>query len=90
VIVYLNGAFLPADQACLSPLDRGFLFGDGIYEVIPSYQGEFFLLDQHLERLRRSLREIRMPEPQPERVGRPSSQSFWRGIPAGTARSTCS
>jgi len=67
VIVYLNGAFLPADQACLSPLDRGFLFGDGIYEVIPSYQGAFFLLDEHLERLRRSLREIRMSEPQPER-----------------------
>lgn len=66
MIVYLNGAFLPAEQACVSPLDRGFLFGDGVYEVIPSYQGEFFLLDEHIERLRRSLREIRMPEPQPD------------------------
>ncbi len=66
MIVYLNGAFLPPEEACISPLDRGFLFGDGIYEVIPSYQGRFFLLDEHVERLRRSLREIRMPDPQPE------------------------
>jgi D-alanine transaminase len=62
-VVYLNGAFLPAEAACISPLDRGFLFGDGIYEVIPSYQGSFFLLDAHMERLRRSLHELRLPEP---------------------------
>ena len=66
MVVYLNGAFLPPDEAHLSPLDRGFLFGDGIYEVIPSYQGRFFLLDEHIARLRRSLREILMPEPQPD------------------------
>jgi len=66
VIVYLNGAFLPPEEACISPLDRGFLFGDGIYEVIPSYQGRFFLLEEHVERLRRSLREIRLPDPQPD------------------------
>ena len=66
MIVYLNGAFLPSEEACISPLDRGFLFGDGIYEVIPSYQGGFFLLDEHVERLRRSLREIRLPDPQPK------------------------
>jgi D-alanine transaminase len=66
MVVYLNGAFLPPDEAHVSPLDRGFLFGDGIYEVIPSYQGRFFLLDEHIARLRRSLREIRMPEPQPD------------------------
>lgn len=67
MIVYLNGAFLPAEQACLSPMDRGFLFADGVYEVIPSYQGRFFLFDEHIDRLRRSLREVRMPEPQLDR-----------------------
>lgn len=39
MIVYLNGEYLPAEQAKISPLDRGFLFGDGIYEAIPSYGG---------------------------------------------------
>lgn len=66
MIVYLNGAFVPLESASVSPLDRGFLFGDGIYEVIPSYGGEFFLLEEHIARLRRSLHEIRMPEPEPD------------------------
>ena len=64
--VFLNGSFLPLEQAKVSPLDRGFLFGDGIYEVIPSYRGVPFLLDAHLERLRRSLSEIRLPDPMGE------------------------
>ena len=38
-VVYLNGQFMPAAEAKISPMDRGFLFGDGIYEVIPSYGG---------------------------------------------------
>jgi D-alanine transaminase len=63
VIAYLNGAFLPREQACISPMDRGFLFGDGVYEVIPSYGGRLFLLDAHLERLRRSLAAIRLSDP---------------------------
>lgn len=66
MLVYLNGAFLPPGEACISPLDRGFLFGDGVYEVIPSYRGAFFLLDEHLERLGRSLAGIRIAEPRPE------------------------
>jgi D-alanine transaminase len=66
VTVFLNGSFLPLEQAKVSPLDRGFLFGDGIYEVIPSYRGVPFLLDAHLERLRRSLSEIRLPDPMGE------------------------
>ncbi len=70
--VFLNGRYLPLEQAKVSPLDRGFVFGDGIYEVIPSYQGVLFLLDAHLERLRRSLSEIRLPDPMGE--------SGWRGM----------
>ena len=41
-IVYLNGAYLPMEEAKISPMDRGFLFGDGIYEVIPSYGGAWW------------------------------------------------
>ena len=61
--VYLNGEFLPAEQACISVLDRGFLFGDGVYEVIPVYGGHLFRLEQHLERLELSLAGIRMKNP---------------------------
>ena len=53
--VFLNGEFLPAKQASISPLDRGFLFADGIYEVIPVYDHKSFLLDDHIDRLARSL-----------------------------------
>ena len=61
--VYLNGEFLPADQACIPVLDRGFIFGDGVYEVIPVYGGRLFRLDEHLQRLRNSLHAVRIPEP---------------------------
>ena len=57
-IAYLNGDFVPLTEARISPMDRGFLFGDGVYEVIPSYQGQFVALDYHLERLRNSLEGI--------------------------------
>jgi D-alanine transaminase len=62
-IVYLNGAFLPVEQATVSVQDRGFIFGDGVYEVIPVYGGRLFRLGPHLERLARSLREIRLDDP---------------------------
>lgn len=62
-IVYLNGAFLPADQAQVPVLDRGFIFGDGIYEVIPAYGGHLFRLDPHLARLENSLAGARMDNP---------------------------
>lgn len=61
--VYLNGEFGPLETARVSVLDRGFLFGDGVYEVIPAYGGRLFRCDHHLERLERSLREIRIPNP---------------------------
>ncbi|MGB1198409.1 MAG: aminotransferase class IV [Thalassotalea sp.] len=57
-IVYLNGDFLPIENAKISPLDRGFLFGDGIYEVIPSYEGKMVGLKGHLNRMFNGLTEI--------------------------------
>jgi len=56
--VYLNGTFLPASEAKISPMDRGFLFGDGIYEVIPSYGGRFVGFGAHIERMQSGLSEL--------------------------------
>ncbi|HHI93428.1 MAG TPA: D-amino acid aminotransferase [Gammaproteobacteria bacterium] len=61
--VYLNNKFLPADQACVPVLDRGFIFGDGVYEVIPVYGRKLFRLDEHLQRLQNSLTAVRIPNP---------------------------
>lgn len=61
--VHLNGKFLPAEQACVPVLDRGFIFGDGVYEVIPAYGGKLFRLDEHLQRLQNSLAAVRIPNP---------------------------
>lgn len=63
MIVYLNGDFLPVSEAKVSVLDRGFIFGDGIYEVIPVYGGRLFRLPHHLDRLDHSLEGIRMANP---------------------------
>ncbi|MBT8122681.1 MAG: aminotransferase class IV, partial [Gammaproteobacteria bacterium] len=60
---WLNGRFLPLADAHVSVLDRGFLFGDGIYEVIPVYGGRLFRLPQHLKRLRNSLDGVRITNP---------------------------
>ncbi|QSA97076.1 D-amino acid aminotransferase [Methylococcus sp. EFPC2] len=62
-IVYLNGEFLPLAQAKISVLDRGFLFGDGVYEVIPVYGGKPFRLAEHLARLNNSLAGLRIVSP---------------------------
>nr|VFJ76605.1 MAG: D-alanine transaminase [Candidatus Kentron sp. FW] len=62
-IAYLNGAYIPLEDARVSVLDRGFLFGDGVYEVIPVYAGKGFLQDQHLARLANSLAAARMENP---------------------------
>jgi D-alanine transaminase len=61
--VYLNGQYLPLCDAKISVMDRGFLFGDGIYEVIPSYSGKMFHFQDHMERLENSLASIRLPNP---------------------------
>ncbi len=60
---YLNGDYLPIEQAKISVLDRGFIFGDGVYEVIPAYGGNLFRLQQHLQRLHNSLEAIRLTNP---------------------------
>ncbi len=60
-IVYLNGKYLPLTEAKISVLDRGFLFGDGVYEVIPAYYGKLFLFQEHLARLNNSLKLIQLP-----------------------------
>lgn len=60
---HLNGRLLPLSEARLSPLDRGFLFGDGVYEVIPVYGGRLFHLPEHLKRLQYSLDGIRLANP---------------------------
>jgi D-alanine transaminase len=62
-IVYLNGRFLPLEEARVSPMDRGFLFADGVYEVIPIYQGKAFGAEQHLARLQKSLAAIKLDNP---------------------------
>ena len=61
--VYLNGEYLPLSEAKISVLDRGFLFGDGVYEVIPAYSGTLFCLEAHLQRLKNSLNAIRLNVP---------------------------
>ncbi len=61
--VFLNGKFLPANEARVSVLDRGFVFGDGVYEVIPVYGGRLFRLEHHLDRLDHSLDGIRIANP---------------------------
>lgn len=62
-IAHLNGKFMPLDEARISPLDRGFLFADGVYEVIPAYGSKLFRLDEHLDRLDASLAAIQLPNP---------------------------
>lgn len=62
-LVYLNGDFVAAEEARISPLDRGFLFADGIYEVIPAYNSTLFRFDAHMARLDRSLAAINLANP---------------------------
>ena len=61
--VYLNGRLVPRAEACVPVMDRGFLFGDSVYEVIPVYGGRLFRLEHHLDRLDGSLGAIRMANP---------------------------
>ena len=62
-MIYLNGKFLPIEQAYIPVLDRGFIFGDGVYEVIPVYSRKPFRLTDHLSRLQHSLDGIRLKNP---------------------------
>jgi D-alanine transaminase len=71
-LCYLNGSFTALRDAKISVLDRGFIFGDGVYEVVPVYAGEPFRFVQHMARLDRSLAELR--------ISNPLSHSEWRDI----------
>lgn len=62
-LCYLNGEFGPLREAKVSVLDRGFIFGDGVYEVLPAYGGKIFRFEQHMARLERSLGELRITNP---------------------------
>lgn len=72
ITAYLNGSFVPLDEAKLPALDRGFLFGDSLYEVIPVYQGKPFTLNAHLDRLAQGLETTR--------IRSPLSHEQWRNI----------
>src|SRR5690606_41819448 len=61
--VYLNGRFVPIDEARIPVLDRGFIFGDGVYERLPAYSGHPFRTPQHLARLQASLDAIQLANP---------------------------
>jgi D-alanine transaminase len=74
-IVYLNGEYLPIEQARVSVLDRGFIYGDGVYELIPVYRRRPYRVAEHLARLQYSLGRIRLANPH--------TQDEWRSIIAG-------
>lgn len=95
--VYLNGKFLPIEQAFVPVLDRGFIFGDGVYEVIPVYSRHPFRLEEHLNRLQNSLDGIRLANPHSNgewsrlvgeliRMGDSDDQSIYLHITRGVAR----
>lgn len=74
-VCYLNGDYLPLVAARISPLDRGFLYADGVYEVMPVYAGRPFRFPAHLERLAHSLAGIEMQDPH--------TPAQWRAILGG-------
>src|SRR2546423_11252221 len=71
-LCYLNGAYLPLTEARVSPLDRGFLYADAVYELMPVYGGRGFRFTAHGERLTRSLAGIGMTDPH--------TREEWRAI----------
>jgi D-alanine transaminase len=69
---YLNGEFSTTRDAKVSVLDRGFIFGDGVYEVVPAYEGRPFRFREHMDRLDRSLKELR--------IANPKDRTQWRAL----------
>ncbi len=69
---YHDGRFLALEECCINPLDRGFLFGDGVYEVVPVYRGRMFRYQAHVERLAYSLAQAEIKNPYPPQR--------WRGV----------
>jgi D-alanine transaminase len=96
-VIYLNGEFMPIEQARIPVLDRGFIFGDGVYEVIPVYSRHPFRLAQHLRRLQDSLNSIKLVNPYDDitwtqllnklvELNEPEDQSLYMHITRGPAK----
>lgn len=96
-MIYLNGEFMPIEQARIPVLDRGFIFGDGVYEVIPVYSRQPFRLAEHLRRLRDSLNSIKLVNPHDDQtwtrlirrlveLNEPEDQSVYMHITRGPAK----
>jgi len=84
LLCFLNGAYLPLAEARVPVLDRGFIFGDGIYDVVPVYGRRLFRFDEHLARLNRSLAKVRIANP----AGRDEWLERCRHLVAATAQAT--
>ncbi len=96
-MIYLNGEFMPIENAFIPVLDRGFIFGDGVYEVIPVYSRQPFRLGEHLRRLQSSLDSIRLPNPNNNgewrklierliELNEPDDQSLYLQVTRGVAK----
>jgi len=96
-MIYLNGEFMPIEQARVPVLDRGFIFGDGVYEVIPVYSRHPFRLAEHLRRLQASLDGIRLSNPHDDAewtrlvrrliaLNKPEDQSLYLHVTRGVAK----
>jgi D-alanine transaminase len=96
-MIYLNGEFMPIEEARIPVLDRGFIFGDGVYEIIPVYSRRPFRLAEHLRRLQHSLDAIRLPNPHDDatwtrllhrlvELNRVDDQSLYMHITRGPAK----
>jgi D-alanine transaminase len=87
MIVYFNGAFMPKDQVCISPDDRGFLFADGVYEVMWAYDGRVFTEDRHFARLAHSLDALHIVMPDLDELRSAGHELLARnGLGVGGAR----
>src|SRR5210317_311859 len=75
-VAFLNGEYLPLSEAKISPMDRGFLFGDGIYEVIPAYHGRFVGFSAHMRRMRDGLAALQITDPYQEHAWRDLCQEL--------------
>jgi D-alanine transaminase len=96
-MIYLNGRFMQIEEARIPVLDRGFIFGDGVYEVIPVYSRHAFRLTEHLRRLQASLDAIRLPNPHTSaewtrlvhrlvELNEPDDQSLYIHVTRGVAK----
>ncbi len=88
-IAYVNGRYLPQRQASVNIEDRGYQFADGVYEVVHLHDGRFIDEDRHLDRLDRSLRELRLPPPMSARRCAMCCRRSRGGTGCARACSTC-